>query len=170
MLDAGWWLIPISGDIHWTLAAIRGLKKPNFDENDPVLTMLHFNSLLPGTGTHDSTTIARNLSAVTSVAFFISKHAQEHKASMEETVQHFQDVKVEPANYQKRLCGLFQSRTCLSNTMVSTVAIIWFALYASCHSTSMTGPKLGLVPFAPGVPPSAPMRTSRSCVKSSRPS
>ena len=103
MFDAGWLLLPISGDIHWTLAAIRGVKKPNFDENDPVLTMLHFNSLLPGTGTHDSTTIVRNLSAFMSMAFFISKHAQEQKASMEETVQHFKDMKVAPANYHKKI-------------------------------------------------------------------
>ena len=65
--------------------------------------MLHFNSLLPGTGTQDSTTIARNLSAITSMAFFINKHAQEQKASMEETVRHFRNVEVVPANYQKKI-------------------------------------------------------------------
>ena len=77
MLDAGWWLFPVSGELHWTLAAIRGLKKPNFDENNPVLAMLHFDSLAPGTGTHDSTTIASNLSAFSSMAFFYQEACPE---------------------------------------------------------------------------------------------
>lgn len=105
MFDADWLLFPISGELHWTLAAIRGLKNLNFHEEDPnpKLIMLHLDSLqganLP---THNSKSIERNLSAYMSMACYIKKKADENKESMKLTIQKFLTVKRAPADYKRK--------------------------------------------------------------------